>query len=189
MELVTEPVVAVPDTADRVHAEFRDDLDCRSGKIARLWVCGNILRMANMRADAHNLAEPARAAAAPLAERAAGQHRQGWAVPGMVPTEAVRDHRFMDDNNEFHPESIEPSDDPGVRISALNGATIIVRTDLATRLVTLDLEDPEGMLVASRVLGGEDLQRLVDALTEASERAHNSDGPVVVDVSQVIGRD
>ncbi len=100
----------------------------------------------------------------------------------MDPTAAVSDDRFMDDDNEF-------PIDPGVRISALNGATIIVRTDLATRLVTLDLEDPEGMLVASRVLGGEDLQRLVDALTEASERAHTSDGPVVVDVSQVIGRD
>lgn len=101
----------------------------------------------------------------------------------------VSDDRFMDDDKEFHPESVEPSDDPGVRISALNGATIIVRTDLATRLITLDLEDPAGILVASRVLGGEDLQRLVDALTDASERSHNSDGPVVVDVSQVIGRD
>jgi hypothetical protein len=107
----------------------------------------------------------------------------------MDPIAAVSDDRLMDDDNEFPTESIEPSDDPGVRISALNGATIIVRTDLATRLVTLDLEDPEGMLVASRVLGGEDLQRLVDALTEASERSQTSDGPVVVDVSQVIGRD
>jgi hypothetical protein len=55
--------LAVPDTAERVHAEFRDDLDCRSGKIARLWVCSNILRMADQRADARDLAEPARAAA------------------------------------------------------------------------------------------------------------------------------
>ncbi|MGH3826710.1 MAG: hypothetical protein ACRDQX_05995 [Pseudonocardiaceae bacterium] len=55
--------LAVPDTADRVHAEFRDDLDCRSGKIARLWVCGNILRLADKRADARDLAERARAAA------------------------------------------------------------------------------------------------------------------------------
>ncbi|MGH3832666.1 MAG: hypothetical protein ACRDRS_19880 [Pseudonocardiaceae bacterium] len=55
--------LAVPDTADRVHAEFRDDLDCRSGTIARLWVCGNILRLADTRADARDLAEPARAAA------------------------------------------------------------------------------------------------------------------------------
>jgi hypothetical protein len=100
----------------------------------------------------------------------------------MDPIAAVGDDRFMDDDNEF-------PIDPGVRISALNGATIIVRTDLTTRLTTLDLEDPEGMLVASRVLGGEDLQRLVDALTEASERSQTSDGPVVVDVSEVIGRD
>ena len=55
--------LAVPDTAERVHAEFRDDLDCRSGRIARLWVCSNILRMADQRADARDLAEPARAAA------------------------------------------------------------------------------------------------------------------------------
>ncbi|HSL08578.1 MAG TPA: hypothetical protein VK887_11495 [Pseudonocardiaceae bacterium] len=55
--------LAVPDTAERVHAEFRDDLDRRSGKIARLWVCSNILRMVDQRADARDLAEPARAAA------------------------------------------------------------------------------------------------------------------------------
>lgn len=55
--------LAVPDTADRVHAEFRDELDCRSGKIARLWVCSNILRMADKRADARDLAGPASAAA------------------------------------------------------------------------------------------------------------------------------
>lgn len=55
--------LAVPDTADRVHAEFHDDLNCRSGKIARLWVCSNILRMADQRADARDLAEPAKAAA------------------------------------------------------------------------------------------------------------------------------
>lgn len=95
----------------------------------------------------------------------------------------------MDNENEFPHESIEPSDSPGVRISALNGWTIIVRTDQTTRLTTLDLEDPEGVLVASRVLGGEDLRRLVDALGVASERAQTSDVPVVVDVSQVIGRD
>lgn len=55
--------LAVPDTAQRVHAEFRDDLDCRSGKIARLWVCANILRMTERRTDARRLAEPARVAA------------------------------------------------------------------------------------------------------------------------------
>lgn len=55
--------LAVPDTADWVHAEFRHDLDCGSGKIARLWVCSNILRMADQRANARDLAERARAAA------------------------------------------------------------------------------------------------------------------------------
>ena len=55
--------LAAPDTADRVHVEFREDLDCRSGKIARLWVCSNILRMADKRADARDLAAVARAAA------------------------------------------------------------------------------------------------------------------------------
>jgi hypothetical protein len=120
----------------------------------------------------------------PLDTALTGTRGGGWIpkAPGMDPIAAVGDDRFMDDDNEF-------PIDPGVRISALNGATIIVRTDLTTRLTTLDLEDPEGMLVASRVLGGEDLQRLVDALTEASERSQTSDGPVVVDVSEVIGRD
>lgn len=97
---------------------------------------------------------------------------------------------MTDENeNEFPIEWIESSDDPGVRITALNGASIIVRGDPTTRLTTLDLEDPEGVLIASRVLGGEDLQRLVDALTAASERSRTSDVPVVVDVSEVIGRD
>jgi hypothetical protein len=107
----------------------------------------------------------------------------------MDPTAAVSNDRFVDDENEFPTESMEPSDTPGVRISALNGWTIIVRTDLETRLTTLDLENPEGVFVATRVLGGEDLRLLVDALTVASERAQTSDIPVVVDVSEVIGRD
>ncbi|MEO7196529.1 MAG: hypothetical protein ABIZ05_17220, partial [Pseudonocardiaceae bacterium] len=106
--------------------------------------------------------------------------------PGVDPAAVVGDDGLVDDENEFPTDS---SDDPGVRIHALNGLTIIVRTDLATRLTTLDLENAEGVLVASRVLGGEDLQRLVDALTVASERAQTSDVPVVVDVSEVIGRD
>lgn len=55
--------LAVPPIAERVHDEFREDLDSRSGKIARLWVCANILRMADRRAAAGRLAEPARAAA------------------------------------------------------------------------------------------------------------------------------
>jgi len=94
-----------------------------------------------------------------------------------------------ENENEFPIEWTESSDDPGVRITALNGASIIVRGDPMTRLTTLDLEDPEGVLIASRVLGGEDLQRLVDALSAASERSRTSEGPVVVDVSEVIGRD
>jgi hypothetical protein len=110
----------------------------------------------------------------------------------MDPTAAVGDDRAVDDENEFpteSSESFESSGSSGVRISALNGSTIIVRTDPATRLATLDWEDPDGVLVASRVLGGEDLQLLVDALAAASERSQTSDGPVVIDVSQVIGRD
>jgi hypothetical protein len=55
--------LAVPATADRMYAEFRDDLDSRSGKITQLWVCGNLLRMADKRLDARHLAGPARAAA------------------------------------------------------------------------------------------------------------------------------
>jgi hypothetical protein len=110
-------------------------------------------------------------------------------APAMDPTAAVGDDRVVDDENEFPTESLESSGSSGVRISALNGSTIIVRTDPATRLATLDWEDPDGVLVASRVLGGEDLQLLVDALAAASERSQTSDGPVVVDVSQVIGRD
>lgn len=58
--------LAVPAIADRIHAEFRDDLDSRSGRIARLWVCSNILRMAGRRADATALQQPARDAAEQL---------------------------------------------------------------------------------------------------------------------------
>jgi hypothetical protein len=94
----------------------------------------------------------------------------------------VGDDGHVDDEDEFPPVS------PGIRISALNG-TIIVNTDPQTRLTTLGLEDPEGVLVACRVLGGDDLQRLVDALGVASKQAEASGAPVVVDVSQVIGRD
>jgi hypothetical protein len=53
----------VPEIAERVLAEFHDDLHTRSGRIARLWVTCNILRIAHRRADAHPLIEPARAAA------------------------------------------------------------------------------------------------------------------------------
>jgi hypothetical protein len=55
--------LGVPEVAERVHDEFRDDLDSRSGRIARLWVCSNILRMAGRRADATALQQPARDAA------------------------------------------------------------------------------------------------------------------------------
>ncbi|HEV7452777.1 MAG TPA: hypothetical protein VGO16_15595 [Pseudonocardiaceae bacterium] len=95
----------------------------------------------------------------------------------------------MDDKEEFSAESIGPPGSDGVRIKALNGWTIIVRTDLATRLTTLDSENPDGVLVGSRVLGKEDLQRLVEALKAASKQAQASDIPVVLDVSKVIGRD
>ncbi|MGH3828219.1 MAG: phosphotransferase, partial [Pseudonocardiaceae bacterium] len=55
--------LAVPEAAARVHAEFHEDLDSRAGKIARLWVCSNILRIADRRADAYALVEPAATAA------------------------------------------------------------------------------------------------------------------------------
>ncbi|APU13192.1 MULTISPECIES: hypothetical protein [Actinoalloteichus] len=58
--------LAVPAVADRVLAEFAADLDTRSGRIARLWVTCNLLRLAATRADAHPLAEPARKAAGEL---------------------------------------------------------------------------------------------------------------------------
>ncbi|MGH3872356.1 MAG: hypothetical protein ACRDSR_12730 [Pseudonocardiaceae bacterium] len=93
----------------------------------------------------------------------------------------------MDD--EFPNEPMESAGSDGVRISTLNGWTIIVRTDPATRLTTLDSENPEGVLVGSRVLDGEDLRRLRDALITATEQAGSSDAPVVIDVSRVIGRD
>ncbi|MGH3753117.1 MAG: hypothetical protein ACRDRP_10535 [Pseudonocardiaceae bacterium] len=95
----------------------------------------------------------------------------------------------MDDEDEFSAEPIGPPGGDGVRIEALNGWTIIVRTDPTTRLTTLDSENPDGVLVGSRVLGEEDLRRLVDALKAASEQAQTSDIPVVLDVSKVIGRD
>lgn len=58
--------LAVPEVAARVLTEFHDDLHSRSGRIARLWVCSNLLRIAQRRADAHALAEPAAKAAAQL---------------------------------------------------------------------------------------------------------------------------
>lgn len=58
--------LAVPEVAERVLVEFHDDLHSRSGRIARLWVLSNLLRIAQRRADAHALAEPAAKAAAQL---------------------------------------------------------------------------------------------------------------------------
>ncbi|MGH3897067.1 MAG: hypothetical protein ACRDTA_02210 [Pseudonocardiaceae bacterium] len=95
----------------------------------------------------------------------------------------------MDDEDEFPTEPMELTGGAGVRIRTMNGWTIIVRTDPETRLTTLDSENPEGVLVGSRVLDVEDLRLLRDALITASEQAEASDVPVVLDVSQVIGRD
>jgi hypothetical protein len=100
--------------------------------------------------------------------------------------------RCVDDADEFPTEPTEPMEltgDAGVRISAMNGWTITVRTDQATRLTTLDSENPDGVLVGSRVLDVDDLCRLRDALVIASKQAEMSDTPVVLDVSKVIGRD
>lgn len=55
--------LAVPAIAARVLSEFHDELQSRSGRIARLWVVSNILRIADRRPDAHLLAEPAAKAA------------------------------------------------------------------------------------------------------------------------------
>jgi len=90
--------------------------------------------------------------------------------------------------DEFPSEAFDPTGDSG-RISSPDGWAIVVRTDAATRLTTLNFENPEGVLVGSRVLGQDDLQRLVDALNAAWEQARTSDVPVVLDVSAVLGRD
>ncbi|MDQ2884019.1 MAG: hypothetical protein M3Y48_23430 [Actinomycetota bacterium] len=92
----------------------------------------------------------------------------------------------MNDEDEFPTESIGSPGSPAVRIRGTNGWTMTLRTDPATRLATLDSENPEGVLVGTRVLGTDDVQRIVDAL---NEQARTSGGPVVLDVSQVIGRD
>lgn len=104
-------------------------------------------------------------------------------------TAAVGEDRYVDDEEEFPAESVESPGSSGVRIRGVNGWTIIVRTDSATRLVSLITEDPEGRLVGNRVLGTDDCQRLVDVLHVALEQNRESGGPVVIDISQVIGRD
>lgn len=101
----------------------------------------------------------------------------------------MRDDAYVDHEDEFPPEPIEPSGDGCVRISTVDGQAIIVRTDPTTRLATLDLEDSDGVLIESRVLGVDDLQRLVEALDSAMHQARTSDLPVVLDVSAVLGRD
>ncbi len=98
--------------------------------------------------------------------------------------------RCVDDEDEFPTEAMWSAEAvAGVRIRGMNGWTIIVRTDPATRLTTLGSENPEGELVGSRVLDVEDLRRLRDALVIATEQAEVSDTPVLLDVSKVIGRD
>lgn len=55
--------LGVPTVAERVLDEFRDDLECRSGRLTRLWALSNLIRMDGRRADATRLASAARAAA------------------------------------------------------------------------------------------------------------------------------
>ncbi len=55
--------LAVPELADRVLAEFSDDLESRSGRIARLWICSNIVRNAARRNDLGPIANSAQTAA------------------------------------------------------------------------------------------------------------------------------
>ncbi|HET9256173.1 MAG TPA: hypothetical protein VFO16_13365 [Pseudonocardiaceae bacterium] len=95
----------------------------------------------------------------------------------------------MDDEQEFPAESIQRPDSATVRIRSVNGWTLIVSSDPATRLVSLGTEDAEGRLVGSRILGVDDCQLLVNALHTALEQNRTSGGPVMIDVSQVIGRD
>ena len=120
--------------------------------------------------------------------RAVG-HRCGAVAPGADPAAAASDDRSVDDDNEFPAGSTERSDSSSIRIRSVNGWTLIVRTDQATRLVSLGTEDPEGNLVGNRILGTDDCQLLVDALHAALEQNRTSGGPVMIDISQVIGRD
>ena len=84
---------------------------------------------------------------------------------------------------------VDDQDQPDLRISTSDGGTLRVHRDRATRLTCLDLENPAGELVASRVLDRDDARRLAETLTAAWEDAQTSDLPVVVDVSAVLGRD
>ena len=58
--------LAVPALADRVLEEFGDDLNTRAGRIARLWVVSNIVRIGDRRPDAGALVEQATKASAQL---------------------------------------------------------------------------------------------------------------------------
>jgi hypothetical protein len=101
----------------------------------------------------------------------------------------VRNNVRVGNEDEF---SFEPSglfSESGARIETEDGGAMIVRKDRTTGLTTLDLEDSEGVLLGSRVLGGDDLERLHDSLKAAQEHAREFDVPVAVDVSTVIGRD
>jgi hypothetical protein len=111
------------------------------------------------------------------------------AGPGIDLTAAVGHDRCVDDKEEFPADGIERPDSSTVRIRSVNGWTLIVRRDPATRLVSLGTEDSEGRLVGSRILGMDDCQLLVNALHEALEQNRTSGEPVMIDVSQVIGRD
>ncbi|TVT20458.1 hypothetical protein FNH05_34480 [Amycolatopsis rhizosphaerae] len=55
-----------PQMAARVQREFADDLDTRSGRLARLLQCANAIRAAARRGSPTPLSEPARAAAETL---------------------------------------------------------------------------------------------------------------------------
>lgn len=109
-------------------------------------------------------------------------------TPCAAPRRPVRDDMPVDREDELPSEPVEPSDE-GARIRTADGWVIVVRTDRTTGLASLSLEDSEGVLVESRVLGMDDLQLLLDALNSAREQARTSDVPVVLDVSAVIGRD
>ena len=121
--------------------------------------------------------------------RVAGNRFSPCVPPGIDLSAAVSHDRCVDDEEEFPEEAIERPDSSTVRIRSVNGWTLIVRRDEATRLVSLGTEDSEGRLVGSRILGMDDCQLLVHALHEALEQTRTSGGPVMIDVSQVIGRD
>jgi hypothetical protein len=48
----------VPSVAERVNEEFSEDLSCRSGKIAQLFMCAELLRMTRNFGDHPDLEKP-----------------------------------------------------------------------------------------------------------------------------------